>query len=145
MPEDAAEESSEDLIKEIATKKADAKTVSTPDVCETPSPAAQVPVPYPNTAGASDSSTGSKKVKITGKPALTKQSLYKKSSGDEPGSSSQKNIGRVKKLVNLRIAKVPLWIWGLSSILLIVATVWVLLNSTPSLEPVEPIEFLLTH
>ena len=146
MPEDAAEDTSEDLTKEIATKKADAKkVVSTPDVCEDPSSAGQVPVPYPNTAIASDSSTGSKKVKINGKPALTKQSSYKKSSGDEPGNSSQKNIDRVKKLVNLRIAKVPIWIWGLLTILLIVVAVWVLLNSPPSLEPVEPIESLLTH
>ena len=146
MPEDAAEDTSEDSTKKITSKKTDAeKIASTPDVCETPSPADQVPVPYPNTEGASGSSTGSKKVKISGKPALTKQSSYKKSSGDEPGSSDWKNTSRVKKLVNLRIAKVPLWIWGLSSIVLIAAAVYVLLNSVPSLEPAEPIEFLLTH
>ena len=146
MPEDTAEDMSEDSTKKITAKKADAeKIASTPDVCKMPSPADQVPIPYPHTAGASDSSTGSKKVKISGKPALTKQSLYKRSSGDEPGSSDGKNISRVKKLVNLRIANVPLWIWGLSSIVLIVGTVWVILNSHPSLEPAEPIEFLLIH
>jgi hypothetical protein len=147
MPEDTAEDTSEDLTKKITSKKADAeKIASTPDVCKTPSPADQVPIPYPNTAGASDSSTGSKKVKITGKPVLSKKkSQYKKSSGDEPGSADGKNISRVRKIVNLRIANVPLWIWGLSSIVLIVGAVWILLNSHPSLEPAEPIEFLLNH
>jgi len=136
------EESAEDLAKKITGKATEAKkVVSTPDICDTPSPAGPVPVPYPNTANMSDAKTGSNKVKTTGNLPLTKESSYKKSSGDEPGSC---NMDRIKKLVNLRIAKIPLWIWGFSIILLLVA-VWVALNSFPSLEPVEPIEFHLNH
>jgi hypothetical protein len=78
--------------REIACKAADGKSICAfPDVCFTP-PQTQVtppgvPIPYPNTAFASDTSEGSKNVKISGKEVMLKnQSYFKKSTGDEAGT-----------------------------------------------------------
>jgi Toxin PAAR-like domain len=58
--------------REVACAAGAGKTIcATPDVCFTPpeNPATPpgVPVPYPNTAFASDTTDGSKSVKISGK------------------------------------------------------------------------------
>ena len=68
-----------------------------PDVCLTPAPPspAPVPIPYPNTGMASDTTEGSKKVKISGKEVMLKnKSHFKKSSGDEPGAQYIPDIER---------------------------------------------------
>jgi hypothetical protein len=84
---------------QISSKQNDGKAVAAmPDVCETPhsTPATPpgVPVPYPNTGMASDTTEGSKKVKVPGKEVqLKNKSYFKKSSGDEPGTQSS-NIRR---------------------------------------------------
>ena len=57
-----------------------------PDVCKTPTPGGPVPIPYPNIGTATDTSDGTKKVKIDGEMAMVKGAKYTKSSGDEPGS-----------------------------------------------------------
>ena len=82
----------------VACKKAAGKTICAfPDVCFTPPDKIPptppgVPVPYPNTAMATDTSNGSKKVKIGGKEIMLKnQSFFKKSTGDEAGVAS-KNV-----------------------------------------------------
>jgi len=73
--------------KEISAKKDDNKSIcAMPDVCLSPPspPAGPIPIPYPNTAQGSDTSDGSKTVKIGGDEAgLKLASNYKKSSGDE--------------------------------------------------------------
>ncbi|HEY5909319.1 MAG TPA: DUF4150 domain-containing protein [Verrucomicrobiae bacterium] len=78
--------------KEISAKKDDNKSIcAMPDVCLSPPspPAGPVPVPYPNTAQGSDTSDGSKTVKIGGDEAgLKDSSNYKKSSGDEAATKS---------------------------------------------------------
>jgi uncharacterized protein DUF4150/HNH/endonuclease VII toxin of polymorphic toxin system len=76
----------------IACKVADGKTVAAmPDVCLSPPtpPAGPVPLPYPNTAMASDTTKGSKTVQIGGKEVMLKnKSTLKKSTGDEAATKS---------------------------------------------------------
>ncbi|WP_303721764.1 DUF4150 domain-containing protein, partial [Malonomonas rubra] len=84
--------------REISCKAASGKTIcAMPDVCMTPpeNPATPpgVPVPYPNTGMASDTTKGSKKVKISNKEVgLKNKSYFKKSVGDEAGSAAKKGV-----------------------------------------------------
>ncbi len=84
--------------REISCKKADGKIICEfPDVCFTPpeNPATPpgVPVPYPNTAYAKDTTKGSKNVKISGQEIMLKnKSYFKKSIGDEAGSAAKKGV-----------------------------------------------------
>lgn len=77
---------------EVACKASDGKTIAaTPDVCLSPPtpPAGPVPIPYPNTAMASDTTNGSKTVQISGQEVVLKdQSTFKKSTGDEAATKS---------------------------------------------------------
>jgi len=76
----------------IACKAADGKTIAAmPDVCLSPPtpPAGPVPIPYPNTAMASDTTKGSKTVQIGGQEVMLKRkSTFKKSSGDEAATKT---------------------------------------------------------
>src|SRR5213593_3946979 len=76
----------------IACKAADGKTIAAmPDVCLSPPspPAGPVPIPYPNTALASDTTDGSKTVRINGQEVMLKDSSsFKKSTGDEAATKS---------------------------------------------------------
>lgn len=58
-----------------------------PDVCKTPSPGGPVPIPYPNTGMASNTSNGTKSVKIDGQMAMIDGATYSMSSGDEAGTA----------------------------------------------------------
>jgi len=84
--------------REISCKKADGKSICAfPDVCMTPpeNPATPpgVPVPYPNTGLAEDTTSGSKTVNITGQEVMLKnKSYFKKSMGDEAGCAAKKGI-----------------------------------------------------
>src|SRR3954469_1344661 len=83
---------------EVSCKKADGKSICAfPDVCMTPpqTPATPpgVPIPYPNTGMASDTSDGSSSVKISGQEIMLKnKSCFKKSVGDEAGSAPMKGV-----------------------------------------------------
>ncbi|MBP7148227.1 MAG: DUF4150 domain-containing protein [Acidobacteria bacterium] len=83
---------------EVACKAADGKSVCAfPDVCftppQTPATPPGVPIPYPNTGFARDTTEGSKNVKISGKEVMQKnKSYFKKSTGDEAGSAPKKGI-----------------------------------------------------
>ena len=85
---------------QISSKQNDGKAVAAlPDVCETPPSRPDtphgVPIPYPNTGMASDTTEGSKKVKISGEEVMLKnRSYFKKSSGDEPGAQYLSDIER---------------------------------------------------
>src|SRR6266853_972978 len=76
----------------IACKAADGKTVAAmPDVCLSPPspPAGPIPIPYPNTGMASDTTDGSKTVQINGQEVMLKnKSYFKQSSGDEAATKS---------------------------------------------------------
>ena len=84
--------------REIACKAGAGKTIcAMPDVCFTPpeNPATPpgVPIPYPNTGMASDTTDGSKKVKISKKEVgLKNKSSFKKSMGDEAGAAAKKGV-----------------------------------------------------
>lgn len=58
-----------------------------PDVCKTPTPGGPVPIPYPNIGQASNTSKGTKKVKVDGKMAMVKGAKYSMTSGDEAGTA----------------------------------------------------------
>lgn len=74
----------------ISSNQSDMKArAAPPDQCISPdsTPASQVPVPYPNIPSSSDASKGSKKVKVDGQEIILKDSRYKKTSGDEEGTT----------------------------------------------------------
>lgn len=70
----------------ISHKGSGGKSTVFPDVCLTPIGNAVVPIPYPNTGQAMDTSKGPKSVKTDGKMPMVKGAKYSKSTGDEPGS-----------------------------------------------------------
>lgn len=76
----------------VACKVADGKSVAAfPDVCLSPPspPAGPLPVPYPNSAFASDTEDGSTTVQVGGKPVMLKdKSHFKKSVGNEAATKS---------------------------------------------------------
>lgn len=84
--------------REISCKAGSGKSICAfPDVCFTPPTAPPtppgVPIPYPNTGMASDTTSGSKKVKISRKEVMLKnKSYFKKGTGNEAGSAPKKGI-----------------------------------------------------
>lgn len=84
--------------REIACKAASGKSICAfPDVCftppQTPGTPPGVPIPYPNTGFASDTTGGSTTVKISGKEVMLKnKSYFKKSTGDEAGCAPKKGF-----------------------------------------------------
>lgn len=83
---------------EISSKSMGGKSICQfPDVCFTPplTPATPpgVPIPYPNTGMASDTTDGSATVKIGGESIMLKdKSYFKSSTGDEAGSAPKKGL-----------------------------------------------------
>ncbi|WP_337057881.1 PAAR-like domain-containing protein [Pseudomonas sp. USHLN015] len=83
---------------EISCKAAVGKSVACfPDVCftppQTPATPPGVPIPYPNTGMASDTSNGSRTVKISGQEVMLKdKSYFKTSYGDEAGCAPKKGV-----------------------------------------------------
>ena len=78
------------------------RSVAFPDVCftppETPATPPGVPIPYPNTGMASDTTDGSKTVKITGKEVMLKnKSYFKQSTGDEAGCAAEEGRGHERE------------------------------------------------
>ena len=67
-----------------------------PDVCKTPTPGGPIPIPYPNIGQATNTSKGSKKVKIDGKMAMVKGAKYSMTSGDEAGSAGGVISSKIK-------------------------------------------------
>jgi len=72
--------------KGITHKNSGGMSVTFPDVCKTPSPGGPIPIPYPNIGKSSDTSKGSKKVKMNGNPIMLKGSNFKMGTGDEAGT-----------------------------------------------------------
>jgi hypothetical protein len=83
---------------EVSCKASSGKSICAfPDVCftppQTPATPMGVPIPYPNTAMASDTSDGSSTVKSSGQEIMLKEkSYFKQSTGDEAGSAPKKNV-----------------------------------------------------
>lgn len=84
--------------REIACKAASGKAICAfPDVCftppQTPATPPGVPIPYPNTGLARDTSNGSRTVKISGQEVMLKnRSYFKQSLGDEAGCAPKKGV-----------------------------------------------------
>ncbi|MBT2324386.1 DUF4150 domain-containing protein [Variovorax paradoxus] len=89
---------------EVSCKQAAGKSICAfPDVCFTPptTPATPpgVPIPYPNTGMASDTTSGSTSVKISGEEVMLKnKSYFKKSMGDEAGCAPKKGVVTSKNM-----------------------------------------------
>ena len=69
-----------------AVHKDSGGVLSTIDVCLTRIGNSVVPIPYPNVAKSTDSDKTAGSVFINGNPACTKDSIFAKSKGDEPGN-----------------------------------------------------------
>lgn len=84
--------------RELSCKAGSGKSICAfPDVCftppQTPATPPGVPIPYPNTGMASDTSKGSRDVKITKKEVMLKnKSMFKKSVGDQAGCAPKKGV-----------------------------------------------------
>jgi hypothetical protein len=65
-----------------------------PDVCNTPSSAGPIPIPYPNIGQSSDTMAGPMTVMADGSMPMTNAAQYVKSSGDEAGSVGGLMSGR---------------------------------------------------
>ena len=95
--------------REISSKAADGEAIGAfPDECLTPpSPAGAVPIPYPNTGASSDTTGGSKKVKISGKEVgLKNKSVFNKSTSDEPGTEEH-----IEEHIKKRLEESPgIWV-----------------------------------
>jgi hypothetical protein len=89
---------------EISCKAAAGKSICAfPDVCftppQTPATPPGVPIPYPNTGMASDTTDGSSTVKISGQEVMLKnKSYFKKSMGDEAGCAPKKGVVTSKNM-----------------------------------------------
>ncbi len=89
---------------EVSCKAAAGKSICAfPDVCFTPptTPATPpgVPIPYPNTGMASDTTSGSTSVQVSGKEVMLKnKSYFKKSMGDEAGCAPKKGVVTSKNM-----------------------------------------------
>ncbi len=121
-------------------------SVAFPDICETPPPGGgePIPIPYPNTALAADTSTGSKKVKVDGKEVIMKNaSYYEKSTGDEPGHGSRiypeqiSTVDAIKRILTSRALGIPLWAWSVIAIGSL-GIIWILTSN--ALQPIVPYE-----
>ncbi len=83
-----------------ASTKAGGNCLAFPDVCLTPAPPAPpVPIPYPNIGMVNQAKKTASKVKMVGKPVVTKKSEMSRSQGDEAGVNkgvvSGMNMGKV--------------------------------------------------
>ncbi|MFC1704453.1 PAAR-like domain-containing protein [Candidatus Omnitrophota bacterium] len=82
----------------VSAKSSSGKSIGAmPDVCNTPPspPGGPIPIPYPNTASAADTTKGSKKVKMGGSPVMAKGSEYEQSTSDEPGTDEEEDVSHV--------------------------------------------------
>jgi hypothetical protein len=83
---------------EVSCKAAQGKSICAfPDTCftppQTPATPPGVPIPYPNTGMASDTTDGSKTVQVSGQEVMLKnKSYFKRSTGDEAGCAPKKGL-----------------------------------------------------
>jgi hypothetical protein len=99
---------------EISCKAGKGKSICAfPDVCftppETPFTPPGIPIPYPNTGMASDCTSGSTTVKISGQEVMLKNvSYFKRSMGDEAGVAAKKGI-----ITSINMGKVYFTAWSM--------------------------------
>jgi hypothetical protein len=99
---------------EVSCKAAAGKSICAfPDVCFTPpmTPATPpgVPIPYPNTGMASDTTSGSTSVQISGQEVMLKnKSYFQRSTGDEAGCAPKKGV-----ITSTNMGKVYFNMWSM--------------------------------
>jgi hypothetical protein len=131
----------------IEPKQSGGSTAAFPDVCETPSSSepGPIPIPYPNIAKSSETSSGTKTVKIEWKEVSTKDgSSYKKSTGDEASTKKplrRQSVEGLMPKVTRVIKKRPIWV--IVSLAVFVLVVWVLLSNI-SITP-KPVDLPSEH
>jgi hypothetical protein len=87
----------------VVHKTSDGILITAPDVCKTPMGSSVVPIPYCNTSVSKDTLNGSTTVFADGKPFMLKDSVFFKSTGDEPGVArgvGSGTVGSVAKFTN---------------------------------------------
>lgn len=67
-----------------------------PDVCNTPTPAGPIPIPYPNIAMSSDTASETKQVKVDGNGVCVIDSNFSMSTGDEAGAAGGLISAKIK-------------------------------------------------
>jgi hypothetical protein len=70
----------------VAHKMSNGMSTVFPDVCQTPTPAGPVPIPYPNLGKSMDTFLGPMTVKTDGAMPMTQGAQYLMSAGDEAGT-----------------------------------------------------------
>ncbi|QDG52263.1 DUF4150 domain-containing protein [Persicimonas caeni] len=70
----------------ITTNRAGFICLAFPDVCKTPTPGGEVPIPYPNVGQFSQAEQVSEDVFVGGKAVVTEASYIDPTTGDEPGT-----------------------------------------------------------
>ena len=136
MGEEIGEKEKANALEIEKKSSSKAESVQT-DVCKTPSASEAVPIPYPNTAMSSDTSSGSKTVKTEGEMPSVKDD-FKESVGDEAGTSDDESeTGILTEIVRIKVLGIPLWMWGLIVIAVLVI-LWILSSNPP--RPIEPLE-----
>jgi hypothetical protein len=99
---------------EVSCKQAAGKSICAfPDVCMTPPETLAtplgVPVPYPNTGMASDTTSGSTTVSVSGQEVMLKnKSFFKRSTGDEAGCAAKKGV-----MTSVNMGKVYFNAWSM--------------------------------
>lgn len=83
-------------MRTVVHAKSNGVTIAFPDVCNTPTPAGPVPIPYPNVAMSQDTSMGSVMVKCDGNPIMLQGSKFSMSTGDEAGANGGVVSGVIK-------------------------------------------------
>ncbi len=70
----------------VVHRKSAGALATFPDVCLTPTPGGPVPIPYPNLARSADLTGGAETVTVDGCPVAVQDSVFSRSTGDEPGT-----------------------------------------------------------
>ncbi|APR86770.1 hypothetical protein A7982_12119 [Minicystis rosea] len=71
----------------VAHETSGGTSIVFPDVCNTPSAAGPIPLPYPNIGRSADTDNGTRKVQIDGSSAMIDGAQYRSTSGDEAGTA----------------------------------------------------------
>jgi len=79
----------------FATTKEKGQLFAMPDVCQMPSPAGPIPIPYPNMGMPQTGNPSTTKVMINGMPALTKASKIQPTNGDQAGTAGGVVSGKI--------------------------------------------------
>ncbi|MBU2862295.1 DUF4150 domain-containing protein [Reinekea forsetii] len=90
--------------------------LNTMDVCLTKIGTSVVPITYPNVAQSKDADKTASSVIINGQPACTKDSVFSKSKGDEPGKKKGTKSGTVGDEASFIMGSSNVFIEGVAAV-----------------------------